>query len=118
MIEKGSFFTPDKKGLLITEVQDELNKINTTLRNALGDRMSSKLTEIKDRLNNYLKELTQMKGVVTPSKTDEILDSISLSKKTRLETQYIFGLQSSTIWLLLIVGVSVGIFYNYKKNKK
>ena len=115
MIEKGTFFTPDKKGLLITEVQDELNKINMTLRNTLGDRMLNRLTEIKDKLNSYLKELVQMKGVVTPSKTDEILDSISTAKKTRLETNYVFGMQKSTLWLLIILGVSVGVYYKYKK---
>lgn len=117
MIKKGSIFTPDKKGLLISEIQDELNKLNASLKNALSDKMTANLTTIQRKLQGYLSELKSMNGVVTPNKTDEILESISLSKKTRLELDYIFGMQKSTFWLLLIIGVSVGGYYYYKKNK-
>jgi hypothetical protein len=117
MIERGTIFTPDKKALLISEVQDELNKINSTLRNALGEKMLIDLNKIKEKLSAYLKELTDMKGVVTPAKTDEILEAISLSKKTRLETQYLFGLQNTALWFVVIVGISVAVYFNYKKKQ-
>lgn len=118
MIEKGSIFTPDKKGLLISEIQDELSKLNSALKNALSDKMTANLSVIKKKLESYLSELKAMNGVVTPDKTDEILETISLAKKTRLEIEYIFGMQKSTFWLLVIVGLSIGGYYYFKKNKR
>lgn len=118
MIERGTIFTPDKKSLLVNEVQDELNKLNSALRNSFSDKMTDALVAIQKKLQTYFKELTTMNGVVTPNKTDEVLDTISLSKKTRLETNYFMGLQKSTLWLLLVLGISVGVYYNYKKGKK
>lgn len=118
MIERGTIFTPDKKSLLINEVKDEINKLNQSLRNSLSDKTIDSLKDIYAKLQAYLKELNTMNGVVTPSKTDEILDGISLSKKTRLESEYVMGIQRSTLWLLFVIGISAGLYYNYKKRGK
>lgn len=118
MITPGSIFTPDKKSQLISEVQDELTKLNGSLNRAYPDSFLNKLRDIQKQLTDILKELTDMKGVVTPQKTDSVLDSISLSKKTRLESDFVLGMKRSTVVFLLFTGMAIGLYIHMKKRKK
>jgi hypothetical protein len=118
MIMPGSIFTPDKKNLLLTEVQDELSKLNAAVRRNHPEDFLSKLRDMQKKLTDILKELTDMKGVVTPQKTDDVLDSVSQSKKTRLEADYVLGMKRSTVIVLLLAGMAIGLYIHMKKGKK
>lgn len=118
MITPGSIFTPDKKNQLVSEVQDELTKLNATLRKSYPESFLNKLRDIQKQLSDILKELTDMKGVVTPQKTDAVLDSISMSKKTRLESDYALGIKRSTVIFLLFTGMAIGLYIHMKKRNK
>ena len=70
MIEKGMFFTPDKKKLLTDEVQSELNKLTEDIRNkGLGSSSANKLQQIKKKLQEIINLLNGKKGVITPPST-------------------------------------------------
>lgn len=118
MIQPGSIFTPDKKNMLLTEVQDELNKLNAALRKNYAEGFLERLKDVQGKLTGILKELTDMKGVVTPQKTDEVLDSVSLAKKTRLEADYVWGVKRSTVVILLLAGLAIGYYIHMKKRNK
>lgn len=117
MIQSGSIFTPDKKSLLIDEVQREIENLNGAFRGNYKTDVLKRLQDIHQKLHGMLKDLQDMKGVVTPQKTDEILDTVSLAKKTRLESDYIFGVRRATAYLIIFAAISVGI-YTYLKIKK
>jgi len=118
MIESGTIFTPDKKSLLISEVQQEINNLNGAFRRNYKTSVLQKLKELHAKLHGMLRDLQDMKGVVTPQKTDEILDTISLAKKTRLESDYIFGIRRATAYLIVFAAVSVGLYVYVKKIAK
>lgn len=118
MIAPGSIFTPDKKNQLISEVQEELTKLNLSMRRNYPESFLNKLRGIQKQLADILKELTDMKGVVTPQKTDAVLDAISLSKKTRLQSDYALGVKRSTVIFLLFTGVAIGLYIHMKKRNK
>lgn len=116
-IQKGTIFTPDKKKLLIDEVQTELNKLNDTIRLKKGitGTAAQTLTDISEKLKNFLNILFNKKGVVTPQETDEILSLIDDSKRSRLQSDYYFGMKRATFYLILIGALSVGAYFYTKK---
>jgi hypothetical protein len=52
---------------------------------------------------------------VTPQETDDILDAIGNAKRSRLETQYYFGMKTSTLYLFAFIGIGVGVYFYMKK---
>jgi len=118
MIESGTIFTPDKKSMLMEEVQQELNNLNGAFRGNYKTSVLQRLKELHAKLHGMLKDLQDMKGVVTPQKTDEVLDTISLSKKTRLESDYIFGVRRATAYMIIIAALTIGTYVYIKKMKK
>jgi hypothetical protein len=115
-IEKGQIFTPEKKGALIQEVENEIVKLDETLRKkALGSSALNLVRENRNKLQTLLTLLFEKKGVVTPQETDDILDAIGNAKRSRLETQYYFGMKTSTLYLVAFIGIGVGVYFYIKK---
>lgn len=115
-IERGQIFTPEKKGALIQEVENEIVKLDEALRKkTLGTSALGLVKQNRDKLQTLLTLLFEKKGVVTPQETDDILEAIGDSKRSRLESQYYMGMKMSTIYLIAVVGVGVGIYYYMKK---
>lgn len=115
-IEKGQIFTPEKKGALIQEVENEIVKLDESLRKkALGSSALGLVKQNRDKLQTLLTLLFEKKGVVTPQETDDILEAIGNSKRSRLETQYYMGMKKSTAYLLFAVAVGAGIYFYMKK---
>lgn len=115
-IERGQIFTPEKKGALIQEVENEIVKLDEALRKkALGTSALGLVKENRDKLQTLLTLLFEKKGVVTPQETDDILEAIGNSKRSRLETQYYMGMQKSTVYLVVALGIGVGLYFYMKK---
>lgn len=118
-LERGSILMPNQKPMLITEVQEELLKVNDAIRNrSISGSSSELLAESKKRLETILQELSMMKGVVTPSKVDDVLDAIDEAKKNRLQTDYYVGLKKSALYLVYFIAIGYGIYYVSKKYAK
>jgi hypothetical protein len=116
MIEKGMFFTPDKKKLLTDEVQSELNKLTEDIRNkGLGGNSANQLQQSKKKLQEIVNVLNSKKGVITPQETDDILTAIDESKRSRLESQFYLGLKKSTFYLVIFAALGVGAYIYLKK---
>lgn len=110
---RGTIFTPDKKRLLIDEIQNELNQVDNKLRK--GGR-NEELKEVRQSLAESLKTLTDKRGVVTPQETDDVLDLISRSKRLRLEGSYMVGMRRTTFYLVALVAIGIGV-YIYKQRE-
>ena len=116
MIEKGRFFTPDKKKMLTDEVQAELNKLQEAIRlKGMGGESISLLQAAKKKLQDILNLLNDKKGVITPQETDDILTAIDESKRGRLESQFYFGLKKTTFYLVIFAAIGVGAYVYLKK---
>ena len=117
--ERGVTLTPNKKPMLIEEVQQELSKVNNEInqKGLIGGSVES-LKKNKSRLEAILTDLMDMKGVVTSSKVDDILDALDEAKKSRLQTEFYLGIRKSTIYLISIIAITYGIYYFYKKRAK
>lgn len=113
---KGSIFTPDKKKYLTDEIEKEIALLDKEVRGGiLGSRYINTLKEIRENLKKKLNTLYNKQGVVTPQETDDILDLLGVSKKSRLEKDFYFGMKKSTIYLLGFIAIGVGIYYYTKK---
>jgi hypothetical protein len=118
-IEKGQIFTPEKKGALIQEVENEIVKLDETLRKkALGASALELVRENRNKLQTLLSLLFEKKGVVTPQETDDILDALGTAKRSRLESQYYMGMKASTIYLIAFLGIGLGVYFYMKKRAK
>jgi hypothetical protein len=111
-LQRGTIFTPDKKGLLIKEIEVELSLLNNKIANK---RSNEELLSIKESLTKALTDLRDKKGVVTPQETDNVLDLISQSKRLRLEGSYFMGMRRATFYTVAFVLVGVGIYFYNKK---
>lgn len=113
-LQRGSIFTPDKKVLLIEEIQNELNLVDTSVKRK---GRTKELMAIRESLQKSLNNLFDKKGVVTPQETDTILDLISNSKRIRLEGSYLMGMRRTTLYMVSFVAIIVGIYiYNKKRS--
>ena len=97
-VERGMTFTPDKKKMLLDEVQSEINKVNETIQFKKGVGGAAMQT---------LKDNRQ--------KLQDILNTLDESKRTRLESQYYFGMKKATFYLVLFAIIGAGAYYYYKK---
>lgn len=116
-VEKGMIFTPEKKKMLVDEVQDEINKVNETIqfKKGVGGAAMQTLKDNRQKLQDILKVLFDKKGVITPQETDDILTTLDASKRSRLESQYYFGMKKATFYLVLFAVLGAGAYYYYKK---
>jgi hypothetical protein len=118
-ILKGMILTPDKKGYLVDELNREIGLVDTFIRKRiLAGKSLQGLKEIRQRLVDSLGNLQDKKGVVTPSEVDETLQLIDDAKRSRLESEYTFGLKKSTFYLLGLIALGVGIYiYTQKRGQ-
>jgi hypothetical protein len=118
MFEKGTTLLPNKKPILIEEVQQELNKVVAMIneRGLLGGSVEGLKTN-KARLEALLLDLRNAKGVITGAKVDDVLDALDEAKKSRLQTEFYFGIKKSTLYLITFVALGVGAYF-YMKNRK
>lgn len=116
-IEKGMIFTPDKKKMLVDEVQMEINNLNETIqfKKGVGGTALQTLKDNRQKLQDILKVLFDKKGVITPQETDDILTALDTSKRKRLESQYYFGMKKATFYLVVFALLGAGAYYYYKK---
>ena len=116
-VERGMTFTPDKKKMLLDEVQSEINKVNETIqfKKGVGGAAMQTLKDNRQKLQDILKVLFDKKGVITPKETDDILNTLDESKRTRLESQYYFGMKKATFYLVLFAIIGAAAYYYYKK---
>lgn len=119
-LEKGMIFTPDKKKMLTDEVQSEINRVNETIqfKKGLGGTAMEELKNNRQKLQDILNVLFDKKGVITPQETDDILNLIDVSKRSRLESQYYFGMKKATFYLVLFGAIAVGTYIYLKKRAK
>lgn len=110
------FFTPDKKKMLTDEVQAELNKLKEAIKvKGMGGESVQALQDARKKLQDILNLLNDKKGVITPQETDDILSAIDESKRSRLESQFYFGLKKTTFYLVIFAAIGVGAYIYLKK---
>lgn len=118
-IEKGQYFTPDKKQSLINEVKSEITLVDNELRNnSFNEGANDAMREVRGKLQQVLNGLFDKKGVVTPQETDKILDILDDSKRNRLQKDFYKGMKRSTMVLVGFAVVAIGIYYYMKKSAK
>lgn len=118
-IEKGQYFTPDKKQSLINEVKSELTLVDNELRNnSLSQDTGDIMRDVRGKLQEVLNGLFDKKGVVTPQETDKILDILDDSKRNRLQKSFYKGMKTSTIVVVGFAVIAIGIYYYMKKTTK
>lgn len=118
-VEKGQIFTPDKKKILIDEVQNEINNLNNALNQpSVAEQTASLVRGMKNKLQEALNVLFEKKGVVTPQETDDILNKINEAKRSRLESNYLQGMKRSTLYLVGFILIGLGVYYYTRKKTK
>lgn len=117
-IKQDQALTPEKKQILIDQVESEIKLLNQTIKdkNYTGTAYLV-LQKTKDALQNTLNKLFQKKGVITPAETNTALDQISAAKKARLQEEYLFGIRKATFYALSIAVLAVGAFVYIKRRK-
>lgn len=115
IVARGRIFTPDKKKLLIDEIQRELGLLNDAIKSRGADK---ELSDIKADLEKNLNLLFDKKGIVTPQETDTILDLVASSKRARLQTDFYLGMRKSTFYLVAFLAIGVGIYFYNKQRAK
>lgn len=114
---EGQILTPEKKSLLVDEINQELNSVNQALKKGGAKLANSSLVQTsKNVLQSILNDLFSKKGVITPDETNKALEAINQSKKARLQSDFYSSIKTSTIILVGLVGVAIGIYF-YTKNK-
>lgn len=117
-IQKGQILTPDKKDLLIKQVQDELDSVSTAINNGkYGEAAVGLLNRNQQKIQDLLNSLFAKKGVVTPQETNNALDILNTSKKARLQDDYTMGIKRGTFYLLSFGIIAVAAYFIVKKSK-
>jgi hypothetical protein len=117
-IKENQALTPEKKGFLVDQVQQEMLLIADALKQKkYGSAAFLLLQNAQQSLQDTLNRLLEKKGITTPSETSKALEQINASKRARLEDDYVMGIRKSTFYLLSF-GVIVVATYLIIKNKK
>jgi hypothetical protein len=114
---EGKAITPEKKPLLVDEINKELNNINEVLKKgSTGEAKKAAIVSYKNILQNELTALLNRRGVITPDETNNTLNKIKESKKARLQSDFYSSIKtySTIIGIFIVVGVGI---YIYTKNK-
>ncbi len=118
-VEKDRALTPEKKNLLIGQVQLEIENINKAMRSGgLGSGVFEVVKTNRDSLQGVLNKLFEKKGVITPEETNKTIEAIDKSKKDRLEKEFNQGMKKALIFFGLIVAVGIGYTYYIKSRNK
>jgi hypothetical protein len=118
-VEKDKALTPEKKDLLIGQVQLEIENINNSIRSGgLGSGVLEVVKTNRDSLQGVLNKLFEKKGVITPEETNKTIEAIDKSKKARLEKDFNQGIKRALIIFSLILVAGVGYSYYIKSKNK
>lgn len=118
-IRENQALTPEKKGVLVNQLQQELLLVNDALKQKnYGGAAFLILQNAQESLQKTLNILLEKKGIITPSETSKALEQINIAKKARLEDQFIMGIRKSTFYLLSFGVVIVATYLILKNNKK
>jgi hypothetical protein len=118
-IQRGQYFTPEKRGQLVAEIEGEIKSIDEALKTGdLGQAASALLRDTKKKLQDVLNGLFNKKGVITPNETDSVLDTLNESKRARLERDFILGMRRTTWYVAAFGLLAVGLYIYMKKRKK
>lgn len=116
---RGQYFTPDKKGELITEVESAIKLLDSSISGGnVGEQSIQILRDNRQKLQDILNGLFSKKGVVTPSETDNILDAISEAKRNSLQKDYNRTIRNAILYLAAFGLVATGIYFYMKKRAK
>lgn len=116
-VEKDKAITPDKKNVLIGQVELEIENLNKAIRE--GGLSSGVLETVKtnrEMLQGILNKLFEKRGVVTPQETNSALNSIENAKKSRLQSDFKRNLKRIAIFGSLALALYVG-YKVYTKSK-
>jgi fructose-1,6-bisphosphatase/sedoheptulose 1,7-bisphosphatase-like protein len=102
---------------LIDEIKNEISQVSDAIKNkqygsAALTIIQSKQVELQNLLNKFL----ERKGIITPMETTNTLNSISDSKKARLEKDFAKGISNTTLIGIGVVVLGV-LAYIYLKKK-
>ena len=118
-VEKDKALTPEKKNLLIGQVQLEIDNINNALKSGgLGSGVMQVVKSNRDSLQGLLNKLFDKKGVITPEETTKTLDAIDKSKRDRLEKDFKVGIKKALIFFGVILVLGVGYSYYIKSRRQ
>lgn len=116
-IRENTALTPDKKQLLIDEIKSEISQVSDAIKDkqyggAAFAIIQSKQVELQNLLNKFL----ERKGIITPSETTNTLNTISDSKKARLEKDFTKGISNTTLISvgILVLGIATYIYLKKK----
>ena len=85
-IKKDQILTPDKKDLLVKQIQAELDSVSVAINQGkYGEAALGLLNKNQQKIQDLLNSLLTKKGVVTPQETNNALDILNTSKKNRLQ---------------------------------
>jgi hypothetical protein len=118
-IKGNEALTPNKKQFLIEQINGELNNANESIQE--GDFSAVSLgiiNKAKSDLQSVLNKFLEKKGVITPSETANAIEKINALKRARLEQDYVLGIKRGTWFIIAVVGLSVGMYFYYKKISK
>lgn len=116
-IRENTALTPDKKQLLIDEIKGEISQVSDAIKQkqyggAAFAIIQSKQVELQNLLNKFL----ERKGIITPTETTNTLNTISDSKKARLEKDFTKSISNTTLIGIgiLVLGVATYIYLKKK----
>jgi len=119
-IEKDKALTPDKKQILIGQVELEIENINKAIRQ--GGLPSGVLEAVKanrDSLQGVLNRLFEKKGVITPQETNKTIFSLDKSKNDRLQIDFQRNMKRVAIFVGLLLALVIGYtLYTKSKNRQ
>lgn len=119
IIKENQALTPEKKGFLVSQIQQEILLVNDALkRQKYGDAAFLVLQNAQESLQKTLNKLLEKKGIITPSETSKALEQINVAKRARLEDQFIMGIRKSTFYLISFGVIVVASYLIIKNNKK
>jgi hypothetical protein len=117
-IKKNQILTPDKKDLLIRQVQSELDSVSTAINQGkYGEAALGLLNKNQQKIQDLLNSLFAKKGVVTPQETNNALDILNTSKKNRLQDDYVMGMKRGSFYLISFGIIAIATYLIIKKNK-
>lgn len=116
-IQTNTALTPEKKQLLIDEIQNEISQVSQAMKNKQYGTAALTIIQAKQvELQNLLNRFLEKKGIITPSETTNTLEKITDSKKVRLEMDYVKGI-SNTTWVavgVIVLGIATYIYLKRK----
>jgi DNA-binding FrmR family transcriptional regulator len=117
-LEKDAILTPEKKNILIGEVQLEIDNINKSIQSGqLSSDVVALIRANKDSLQGVLNKLFEKRGVITPQETNATLDAIDASKRARLQQDFKKGLKNVVILASVLIVLGIGYTYFIKSKR-